>query len=82
MTSYHFILNPNQPFNKDALFHLQTCLASAGIFLDLSWKDDMPWMSIYLPEDLIEKTADKEADPSGVEKAEIKLYFELQNIYL
>ena len=72
MISYNFILDPDQPFNKDSLYRLQVCLASADIYLDLSWADNMPSMTISIPDDLPEKAAAKEADqPDTGEEAGI-----------
>lgn len=67
MISYNFILAPDQPLNKDPLYQLQACLASADIFLDLSWKDDTLQMTISISEDLLEKVTAKETDQSNVE---------------
>lgn len=50
MISYQWYLSPDQPFNKKELFKLQYCLYAAGIYLDLSWKDGSPVMTISVPE--------------------------------
>ena len=50
MISYQWYLSPAQPFNKDELYKLQCCLYAAGVFLDLSWKDSSPVLTISAPE--------------------------------
>ena len=50
MISYQWYLSPAQPFNKDELYKLQCCLYAAGVFLDLSWKDHSPVLTISAPE--------------------------------
>jgi hypothetical protein len=56
MISYSFTLSLEQPFNKKSLLKLQTSLANAGIYLDLSWKDEMPQLTISLSEEFLEKS--------------------------
>ena len=57
MISYQWFLSPNQPFNKEELYKLQYCLYAAGIYLDLSWKDGSPVMTISVPEQAFEERA-------------------------
>ena len=61
MISYDFILDLHQSFDKELLSQLQAGLAPIGIFLDLTWKDDMPHMIISVPEEIQEKTDKREA---------------------
>ena len=60
MISYQWFLSPEQPFNKDALYRLQYCLYAAGVYLDLSWNEGSPVMTISVPEELME-TVDVQA---------------------
>ena len=55
MISYKWNLSPQQPFDKKALYKLQTCLLAAGVFLDLSWNDDAPQLAISVSEEILEK---------------------------
>ena len=55
MISYQWFLSPDQPFNKEGLYKLQHCLYAAGIYLDLSWKDNSPVMTISVSEQALEE---------------------------
>ncbi len=50
MISYQWFLSPDQPFDKNTLFKLQCCLCASGIYLDLSWTDGSPVLTISVPE--------------------------------
>ena len=64
MISYDFFLALNQTLTKAQLSQLQACLISFGIFLDLSWHNDIPHMTISIPEDILEAaTARNEGHP-------------------
>ena len=73
MISYQWYLSPDQPFNKEELFKLQCCLCTAGIFLDLSWKEGSPVMSISVPEQLLENepagSLENDPRPDGITAA-------------
>ena len=58
MISYQWYLSPAQPFNKDELYKLQCCLYAAGVFLDLSWKDRSPVLTISAPEPASEDSSE------------------------
>ena len=57
MISYQWYLSPSQPFNKDDLYKLQCYLYAAGVFLDLSWKDSPPVLTISAPEPASENSS-------------------------
>ena len=57
MISYTWLLSTEQPIDKKTLFELQALLLSAGVFLNLTWKDDTPQMTIAVAEDLIKRAA-------------------------
>ena len=69
MISYQWFLAPDQPFNKDALYRLQYCLYAAGVYLDLSWNEGSPVMTISVPEDLMVtvdvQTPEDDPTPTG-----------------
>lgn len=72
MISYKWNLSPEQPFDKEALYKLQACLISAGVYLDLSWNGNAPQLSISVSEELQEKVATQHnrLDSSGISKEE------------
>lgn len=69
MISYKWYLSPDQPSNKDELYKLQYSLRAAGIYLDLSWQDGCPVLSISAPEQVLKKDPPLPSEndqPSGV----------------
>lgn len=68
MISYKWNLSPEQSSNKEALYKLQACLVAAGVYLDLSWNEDVPQLSISVPEELLEKIA---AQQNGQDSSKI-----------
>ena len=53
MISYNWTLSAEQPFDKNTVFELQTHLAAVGVYLDLSWNDNAPQLSISVPEKIL-----------------------------
>jgi len=69
MISYKWTLSAEQPFDKNTVFELQTHLAAVGVYLDLSWNDNAPQLSISVPKSVLqEETASDIAQKSSSEK--------------
>ncbi len=69
MISYKWTLSAEQPFDKSTVFELQTHLAAVGVYLDLSWNDNAPQLSISVPRCVLqEETASDIEQKSTSEK--------------